>query len=150
MSGIILTDAAGQELRDKNKTVARHTRWLRDVQPRILPHGWFEQADTGQDGYGYVRPDLGNKFEVAVFVAGQIESDGKRWLQVSAVGWKKPPTWEQVQRVKEIFCGPDALALIFLSPKVGDVAVDPNVVTLWRSLDTQATRADMASLIYGG
>lgn len=101
--------------------------WADEVIPRILPAGWVKRTQP------YLHYFSGDR--LGVILSARTEADSKRWLHVSVSRPSRLPSWADVQRVKDIFVGPQKLAVQVL-PRKGDyVNMHQHCLHLWSCLD---------------
>lgn len=101
---------------------------------RVIPSGWNieEKAD---EGVMYFNKDRG----LLVIVSGDTERDGKRWIHFSASHRARIPTWEELVELKEIFLGPETLAIQVVPPRSQYVNFCAKALHLWVCLDGDPT-----------
>jgi len=75
--------------------------------PRVLPAGWVRLEAPGPafDCHG-----IGACRGLRVLMSVGIESDGRRWMHVSASRAGRCPSWEDMDTVKRIFIGDERIA----------------------------------------
>lgn len=104
-------------------------------QYRVKNHRDFATDESdGWNGY-FLVPLSGNparpKLQAVVLI-----SDGLGWkhLSISLVNKKRTPTWEELQKVKEMFFEPDEWVVQFHPPKLEHVNNHDYCLHLWHSL----------------
>lgn len=102
--------------------------------PRVLPAGWIRvpvNADTAVfEKHGAIR----------VLVGASIEDDGLRWQHISVSRRNgRMPDWFILKEVKDLFAGPEALALQLVLPRSehydAGAVTGVDVAHLWVCLD---------------
>lgn len=61
--------------------------------------------------------------------------DKKRWLHVSVSHRNRPPSWDDMRLVKELFVGTNRVALL---PSTEEARTHPHVLHMWSCLDAEA------------
>jgi hypothetical protein len=74
-----------------------------------------------------------------VIVSGWEESDGQRWLHLSASRKSKVPSYEDLCALKRSFFGAEAMAYQLFPPQSEHVNDHPFVLHLWACLDGRPT-----------
>jgi len=100
--------------------------WL----PKTLPTTWAP-IEFRLDGTAFKNIIKG----LVVIVSLAEEQDGKRWLHVSCAKKNKLPSWDDLKEVKDIFIGPDKLAVQVLPPASRFININPYCLHLWMCLD---------------
>jgi hypothetical protein len=80
--------------------------------PDQIPQNW-RQTRRGIDGAHYV-----SRTKLSVIISCCIEADGNHWVHLSVSRRDRLPTWQELNRVKEIFLGTESLALQVLVPRL--------------------------------
>lgn len=100
---------------------------------RVVPFGWHS-IEQRADGRAWQCAD-----GLRVIESVGVELDGKEWHHVSLSRSMQLPSWEEVQRVKDIFMGKDVTALQVLPDAAHYVNQHPYCLHLWRCLDGDVT-----------
>lgn len=64
-----------------------------------------------------------------------IFSAGEGWEHVSVSTLRRPPTWAEMCRVKELFWSDDACVIQYHPPKANYVNHHPHCLHLWRPIE---------------
>jgi len=97
--------------------------------PMFLPPQWVIE-DWG-DGRKFVNYNEGQ----IVIVDDEIKSDGKRWRHLSMSCANRVPTWEELQKCKELFLGVESKAVMVLPPRSEYVNLNSRVLHLFVCLE---------------
>lgn len=109
--------------------------WVWRFLPRVRPPG-YERFVRGLDGITMVRKD-----GLAVIASGSVESDGLRWLHVSASRAKGLPTYHDLVGAKLATIGPVLYAYQVFAPPADHVNLG-EVLHLWACVDLPAYLPD--------
>ena len=96
--------------------------------PRVLPYPWQRHG----------RMAAWDSDRLRVLLSAGIEDDGKRWLHLSCSRRdRRTPTWEDLTKVRDVFAGPEALAIHVVAPRSEhyDAGLGMDVMHLWVCLD---------------
>lgn len=100
---------------------------------------WFEPIAAALRPPGFQCDEGGRFYRVTdgllVLISGCTESDGRRWIHVSASHRNRPPTWEKMCEVKRLFIGPDRRAIQIHPPESEYVNLHPYCLHLWACID---------------
>lgn len=100
--------------------------WFQELVPRVVPAGWNNSLYYNV----FDRHD-----RLRVIFTGTTESDGKRWLHLSASFPNRLPNWDELKLVKDMFIGRDKLAVQVLPRAEEYVNCHPYALHLWTCLD---------------
>lgn len=94
-----------------------------------MPNGWLK-IDQRADGarYTHVRG-------LRVMITAAIEADDRAWLHVSLSRKNRLPSYDDMVLVKQLFIGPDKLALQLFVPEDQHVNECEFCLHLWHCLD---------------
>jgi hypothetical protein len=108
---------------------------LPDWLPTVLPAGWARipvDPRVGED-YGRIYVKHGT---LKVILSAAEYDDQRRWLHVSVSRRNRElPSWQAMCEVKDLFIGPERLALQLHPPRSQYVNIHPGVLHLWSCLD---------------
>ncbi len=101
---------------------------------------WFEPLVRDLRPPGFESPGGGRYYRdnpdgLAVIISGCTESDGRRWIHVSASHRNRPPTWDKMCEVKRLFIGPARRAIQIHPPESEYVNLHPYCLHLWACVD---------------
>lgn len=99
------------------------------VLPNVLPPEWHRIA-KGDDGGAFERHD-----GLRVIASMCRESDGRRWVHVSASRERRLPSWRDLRDVKNLFLGRERLAIQVLPNESDYYNLHPFCLHLWCCLD---------------
>ncbi len=86
-----------------------------------------------QNPYAYAAYDCVNGLRVLMDVG--MEYDGKRWLHVSLSRKGRLPSYDDMCAVKNLFIGPDKMAIQVFVPSAQHVNIHPTCLHLWHCID---------------
>ena len=114
---------------------------VRALLARVPPSWRMGRPWGGEDGAYFLRGGL------QVICSLSRESDGHLWVHASVCGRTGPtkfflPSWEDLKRVKNDFCGEDAWAYQVLPAKKDYVNQHPYVLHLFARFDGQPALPD--------
>lgn len=99
-----------------------------DFLPRILPYDWRE-VERCEDGAAYA-----STHGLRV-IFSEEQHEGKRWLHLSCSLAHRLPEWHELRDVKNLFIGPEKVAIQVLPKESMYVNIHPYVLHLWCCLD---------------
>lgn len=109
-------------------------RDLINILPKVLSAD-FQTIWDNEDGraYMYTNSYYPTK-QIAIIISINIETDGKRWIHLSASRKKQLPSWMDLKEIKQIFLQ-DRKAIQVLPQKDRYVNINPYVLHLFTCLD---------------
>jgi hypothetical protein len=99
--------------------------------PRVLPAAWRRVEPVAQVPHALV---FERKCGLRVILGVEDHGTG-RWLHVSFARSYRLPGWDDLREVKDLFVGPDKLAVQVLPPADQYVNAHRFCLHLWRRLD---------------
>lgn len=74
-------------------------------------------------------------FALTVIMSAARELDEKRWIHLSVARPSKLPDWEDITHVRNLFLGPEAMAIQVIAPASRHVSIHRYCMHLWHCLD---------------
>ena len=113
--------------------------YLGTVARYVNPKEWEERPDPFGTGRDYCRTYF-HKHGLRLILTATLEADHKRWLHISVSHrGGRYPTWEELCRIKDTFCGEDATTYQIHPPRSKHVSIHDKCLHLWTCLDGPVT-----------
>jgi hypothetical protein len=119
---------------------------MRDVLPEKLEAGRLtsgpmaSRPDWGAYGAFFVQGPCGEELKIIASGADPDDKDSAGWEHVSVSTRRRPPNWQEMCFVKDLFWSEEECVIQFHPPKSEYVNNHPHCLHLWRPVDGHVRR----------
>lgn len=106
-------------------------------QPRVLPAGWSIRASGSVYAPKFYTRGTSQQALLVAMSAMRHDTHGA-WLHVSASYADRVPTWATMCELKDLFIGPDRVAIQLHPRRAAHANLHPHCLHLWARLDADA------------